>query len=140
MDRTGLRILVADDEPEVRDTFCKILTARGHEVCAAGDGRDCLRKLSQDVYDLVLLDLIMPELDGAQVLQSIRSHFPGTDVAILSAQDDESVIQELMKLGAIAFLLKPVDPNALIQLVDAAATNRMRHSTEAGIQRTVTNS
>jgi DNA-binding NtrC family response regulator len=133
MNNTGLKILIADDNDLVCRGMKRALENEGHRCDVAENGRECLKKLSQNVYDLLFLDLVMPEIDGQQVMQSMKSRFPGTDVIVISAQDDEDVIREMIRLGASGYLMKPHRPEAYIEAAARIADQRNSRSTIAGI-------
>lgn len=132
-----MNILVADDALSMRECVSRELEREGHHCDVASDGKECLKKMAHNLYDVLLLDLFMPEVDGIQVLRSIKGRFPGTDVVIISAQDDEAVIQETIDLGAIAYLLKPAGLKTYISLIQKIAADRQKRSTEAGIRKSL---
>ena len=79
----------------------------GYICDVAADGRECLLKFVQKPYDVVFLDLVMPEIDGETVLRWLRKEHPGTNVVITSVQDDDGIMRDLLALGASAYLVKP---------------------------------
>lgn len=106
------KILVVDDERLNRRILQVYLQEQGHTVVMAGNGQDALSILQRDGFDLVLLDLIMPKLDGYQVLKEMKGtpnlrHIP---VLIISALDQMESIIRCIELGAIDYLPKPFDP------------------------------
>jgi DNA-binding response OmpR family regulator len=113
MDENGTkRILVVDDERDVRSLVCHILVDQGYQVEQAVDGRDALAKIQASAPDLVVLDLMMPELDGWQVLSELKTMASRPPVVVLSAFGD---VQRVTDAGAIGFLAKPF---RFAQLVD----------------------
>lgn len=113
------RILIVDDEPNVRLMLETTLASVGYEVAQAVDGQAALDILSshgQDV-DLVLLDLLMPRLDGMELLRRLRAIGNIVPVVILTAHGSIPEAVEAMKLGAIDFLAKPTTPDALRRVV-----------------------
>ena len=103
----NLSILVADDQECMRLLFTRVLRSMGYACDTAEDGRDCLLKFTQRDYDVVFLDLVMPEIDGETVLRWLRSQHPTTHVIVTSIQDDEFAIQNVLRLGAAAYIIKP---------------------------------
>jgi two-component system, OmpR family, response regulator len=101
------RILVVDDEPEIRDFVVRALTADGYDVDAAGDGADGLRHAAARDYGLVILDLVMPETDGRAVLSRFQHDHPGQPVVVLSCVSDVTTKVECLDLGAADYLTKP---------------------------------
>lgn len=103
------RILLVDDDEDLRQMYTLILGKAGMEVVTANDGVQGLAKIREGGFDLVLLDLMMPNLDGIGVLKGLRSEMPkepNGPVIILSNAGYEKVAQEAQALGAAGFLMK----------------------------------
>jgi DNA-binding NtrC family response regulator len=113
------RVLIVDDEPNVRLMLETTLSSVGYDVTEAGDGEAALDRLSGkgSGYDLVLLDLLMPKMDGMELLRQLRAVGDVTPVVILTAHGSIPEAVEAMKLGAIDFLTKPTTPDALRRVV-----------------------
>jgi CheY-like chemotaxis protein len=107
MGSRSLKVLVADDQETMRLLFTRVLNSLGYSVDVSCDGRDCLIKIAQQCYDVVFLDLVMPELDGEPVLRWVKTHYPQTHVIVSSVQDDEEAIRTMLAIGATAYLVKP---------------------------------
>ena len=105
----GYRILVADDEKDIRSVLALYLEDAGYEVVEAADGAEALRILESQDIDLCLLDIMMPELDGYQVLKRVRET-DDVPVIVISAkgQDSEKILG--LNLGADDYLVKPFNP------------------------------
>jgi heterodisulfide reductase subunit A len=116
--RTGFRILVVDDELIVRDSLKEWLAEEGFAVDTAGSGQEALDRLARESYQLMLLDLKMPEMDGVEVLQKITEEFGDLDVIIMTAYATVETAVEAMKIGASDYLVKPFDPETLIPMVE----------------------
>jgi adenylate cyclase len=110
--RAGGRILVVDDNAGNRDMLSRRLEREGYSVEAAEDGRQALEKLETGSFDLVLLDIVMPELDGFAVLQNIRANQRWKEVAVImiSALDEIKSVVRCIEMGAEDYLPKPFDP------------------------------
>ena len=110
--RTGGRILVVDDNAGNREMLSRRLEREGYSVDTAEDGRKALEKLEAGGFDLVLLDIVMPELDGFAVLQSIRANQRWKEVAVImiSALDEIRSVVRCIEMGAEDYLPKPFDP------------------------------
>ena len=104
-----MRILVVDDEAAIRLALGELLRSEGHDVREAGDGNEALAALEGAPADLVLADLRMPGMDGIQLLEAIRARFPDTLVVLVTAQGDERIAVQALKLGAYDYLPKPFD-------------------------------
>ncbi|MFA6467660.1 MAG: sigma-54 dependent transcriptional regulator [Bacteroidota bacterium] len=114
------KILVADDESDFRMILQSFLETEGHIVTTAEDGADAINKLQENTFDLVLLDIRMPRVDGVEVLQFIKQQYIDTQVIILTAVDDVRIAVDCMKLGAFHFLTKPYSVDELHSLVNRA--------------------
>ncbi|MGV2828763.1 response regulator [Myxosarcina sp. GI1(2024)] len=111
------KILIVDDHRTIRQTVVQALEALGHQVVPATDGRDALRQLENSEYDLMLLDLKMPGMDGLEVLKKAVKKYPDLPVVIISAHGTINSAIEAMKLGAVDFLEKPFTPQQLRRVI-----------------------
>jgi type IV pilus assembly protein PilB len=114
------RVLVADDDPQMRRLIRSILERDGYEVAEAADGLDALDQVENRPFDLMLLDVDMPRLDGLGVLEELRARIKtsGVPVIVLTARTDDTETR-VLDLGAQDFLSKPVQPNSLQARVKA---------------------
>jgi DNA-binding response OmpR family regulator len=110
-------ILIVDDEPNVRLMLRTSLESAGYRVGYAEDGISALARLDETPYDLIVLDLQMPRMDGMELLRRMRSEGRSVPVVFLSAHGSIPDAVEAMKLGAIDFLTKPITPEALRRVV-----------------------
>lgn len=111
-------ILIIDDEAFLRTTLAVILQRAGYSVSTASGGEEALHILLDHKFDLVFLDLKMPGMDGMELLPEIRLLDPKLPVLILTANASlESAIQT-MRLGAIGYLMKPIDPEQIVNRVE----------------------
>jgi DNA-binding NtrC family response regulator len=119
------KILIVDDEYATSRLYSVILTESGYpDVVTCEDSRDAMDIIAEQEVDLVLTDLIMPHLDGRDLLMKISERYPDIPVIILTAQDRVETAVECMKFGAFDFMTKPVDANRLISAVQHAITIR----------------
>jgi diguanylate cyclase (GGDEF)-like protein/PAS domain S-box-containing protein len=112
-------LLVVDDEEINRDLLSRRLERKGYLVTTAVDGREALDKLATQHFDMVLLDIMLPILDGIAVLNSIRREYAAGELPVImvSAKDDSEGIVEALQLGANDYITKPVDfPVALARI------------------------
>jgi CheY-like chemotaxis protein len=122
------RILLIDDNRRVREEIINILELEGFEVATAENGRTGLERIQADRPDLVLCDLMMPDMDGYETLKAIRAN-PATatlPVVLLTARDDETCQSRCADLGADDYVTKPFKILELIQTVQAAVKKRAR--------------
>ena len=109
-----MRLLVVEDEHSLREDIARKLRLSGYEVDACADGEAALEALTAERYDLVLLDLNLPKVDGMQVLRSLRRHDLETCVLILSARSEISDKVEGLDAGADDYLTKPFSVEELL--------------------------
>jgi two-component system, OmpR family, response regulator MprA len=118
-DGRGGRVLVVDDDPDVRDAVETALELEGHRVTTAQDGLAALRRLGQTEFDAMVLDVLMPNLDGFEVCRRLRTSGNRTPVLILTARDSEEDTIRGLDLGADDYLVKPFALGELLARVRA---------------------
>lgn len=116
----SIKILVADDEPSHRQMIEAVLTAEGYEVTQAEDGQAAISAVEEKFYDLVIMDVRMPNVDGLQALQNIKQISPGIPVIIMTAYASVGSAVEALKSSAYDYLIKPLDIDELKILVAKA--------------------
>jgi len=129
--RHGFRILVVDDELIVRESLTDWLGEEGFQVESAASGPEALRLLGDAAYQLMLLDIKMPGMDGVEVLTQAKSELPDLAVVMMTAYATVETAVEAMKTGALDYLVKPFDMETLVRMVvriceDTAATEGRR--------------
>lgn len=104
-------VLVVDDDANNRDLLSRRLRRIGYEADAARDGQDALTRIGERSFDVVLLDVMMPGLDGFEVLKIIREQFPATDLPVImaTAKDESEDVIHALGLGANDYVTKPLD-------------------------------
>ncbi len=105
-------VLTIDDDPAMTDLLSVLLKANGFDVLAANGGTDGLRMIREHAPRLVVLDLMMPDMDGWQVCKAVRD-FSSVPILVLSALDEPSIVASVLDMGADDFLVKPV-PSAVL--------------------------
>ncbi len=115
-----MRILVAEDEKDLNDLIVKTLTRAGYSVDACYDGEEALDYLLGAEYDCILLDIMMPKLDGHTVLRRLRAQGSAAPVIFLTARDSIQDRIEGLDLGADDYLVKPFDFDELLARIRAA--------------------
>src|SRR5215472_4091831 len=114
-DRPG--ILLVDDEPRIQDFISRALSRAGYEIDCAACGSDALRLLREGEYCLVILDLVMPDMDGREVLAELLRASPDQAVLVLSCLDDVTTKVTCLDLGAHDYLTKPFSLEELLARV-----------------------
>ena len=113
-------ILIVEDSSTMRKAIRKIVKAEGHDTLEAPDGREGLEIAATHAPDCILLDLIMPEVDGLEVLKALRERGSKIPVIVLTADIQEIVRKECLELGATAFINKPLIGNKLLDTIQKA--------------------
>src|SRR5688500_7861588 len=118
------RILVADDDADIRHLVIYALADEGHEVSVAKDGQEALDHVAESPPDLMLLDIMMPEMDGYDVLRALdeRGVRGFTKILVLTAKGSERDWKLGYDLGADRYMTKPFDPEELLQTVNDMLT------------------
>ena len=125
MSPTPARILVVDDEPPIRKLLRMGLTAHGYEVLEASNGRIALELLAKKPH-LVILDLGLPDIDGLELLRSIRHRQEGLPIVVLSSRGDEAGKVAALDLGADDYVTKPFGMDELLARMRAALRHQLQ--------------
>ena len=121
------KILIVDDDPDMREALAIILESRGHEIISARDGIEALATLKAESPDLMILDLLMPKMDGFAVLKELHdgrwSKYRETPILILSSVREEASrrryeLETALELGIDDYIEKPVSPDTLLERVE----------------------
>lgn len=122
------KILVVDDEPDVVRILSKSLVADGFEVITANDGLECLAKAENELPDLILLDNVMPNMDGQTTLAKLKDSkkTEGIPVIMVTALADEKNITTSQKGGAVEYVVKPFDYNVLLEKITQALKSKRK--------------
>jgi DNA-binding response OmpR family regulator len=114
------RILIVDDEQDFLDIMAERLQARGMDVSSATSAADALEKLQAETYDAVIMDFLMPEMDGFKALKLLKEIQPNQAIILLTANVREAERIAAKKLGAMEVIEKPADLNLLTQKIEEA--------------------
>jgi DNA-binding NtrC family response regulator len=115
-----IKILVVDDEEVVRLSHLRSLTSAHCRVEAAWNGDEALRAMERSPFDVVLLDLRMPGMDGMSVLKVIKERWPQCEVVVLTGYPSLETAKEAVRLGAYDYIAKPVGPHEVINAAHGA--------------------
>jgi len=130
-------ILIIDDEASLRQTLARILQRAGFEVTTAANGKDGLSLVSEHSFDLLYLDIRMPDVSGLELLKTIHAKFPDLPVILFTAQPDLNSAVEALRRGAIDYLLKPLKPQAVIDRTQAILSNQQKERRRRELQRQI---
>jgi len=123
-----IKILLVDDEQEFVETLSERIKMREHDSEVALDGEQALKKMQDDIPDVVVLDLKMPGIDGMEVLRRIRKAYPKVQVIMLTGHGSEKDEEEARKLGAFEYLEKPVEIDKLMKKIKKAYKSKFESS------------
>ncbi|MBN2384114.1 sigma-54-dependent Fis family transcriptional regulator [bacterium] len=118
----GARILIADDQLNMRKILQAILEKEGYEVSVAADGCEVIEFLTKDVYQTIITDLKMPGLDGLEVLERVSEVYPRLPVIMITAHGTIETAVVAMKKGAIDYITKPFEKDEIVQAVQKAVS------------------
>ncbi|QTA88038.1 response regulator [Desulfonema magnum] len=111
------KVLIVDDAAFARSIQKQIIASVGYEVTEAGNGAEALEVFKTEKPDLVTLDLLMPDMDGMDVLKSILEEDPDAKAIICSTDKQKFRQEEAKETGALGFVAKPVDPEKLLEMI-----------------------
>jgi CheY-like chemotaxis protein/anti-sigma regulatory factor (Ser/Thr protein kinase) len=114
------RILVVDDEPALRDLFSEVLTRAGYSVETAADGLEALERMRADAFDLILLDVWMPRMNGLEVLARLREGHSPARVIITTGDTTPTTLLTAIREQAYRYISKPCEPKALLEVVQGS--------------------
>ena len=130
-------ILIIDDEASLRQTLARILQRAGFEVTTAANGKDGLALVHEHPFDLLYLDIRMPDVSGLELLKSIHTKFPDLPVILFTAQPDLNSAVEALRRGATDYLLKPLKPQTVIDRTQAILSDRQKERRKRELQRQI---
>lgn len=125
------KVLLVDDEADVTRILAKRLGRRGYECQTAANGQEAVNAMEQFVFEVIIMDVKMPVMDGMLALQIIHSRWPKTQIILLSGHADMQLAVQAMSDGAFGYLMKPVDIDELLFKIEDAAT-QIRLEAEQG--------
>lgn len=131
METGSLVVLIVDDDELARKTTSTLIATFGYYCLVASDAKEALATLDSTAVDLVLTDIVMPEMDGLELLAQIRDRYPGTDVIIATGFHEKASYADVIKAGAIDFIKKPLDQAELeAKLARATRERKMMRELE----------
>lgn len=119
------KVLLVDDELDFLDTLGERMRARGMNVSTSASGKEALKKVENESFDVIILDLLMPEMDGLEVLRVLKQKRPELQVILLTGHATVQKGIEAMKLGAMDLVEKPADLQELTEKIKKAQAKKM---------------
>jgi DNA-binding NtrC family response regulator len=120
-----VRILVVDDEEDFLETLVNRLNRRGMSAEGALSGREALKMMEEKEFDVVVLDVRMPGMDGLEVLREVKNRWPFVEVILLTGHGSVESGIEGMRLGAFDYVMKPADLEVLIEKIHQARERKI---------------
>jgi len=130
MREPGIRVLLVDDERELVDYLGKRLRKRGHEVVGVNSGKDALDQVKSQLFDVAVLDLKMPEMDGIELLTLLKEELPCLQAIMLTGHGSLDSALESGRQDAFRFLVKPYELQGLVETIREAYEDGRRHKKE----------
>jgi DNA-binding response OmpR family regulator len=134
---TNGHILIIDDEASLRQTMARILQRAGYEVTTAATGTEGLTLVFEHPFDLLYLDIRMPDASGLELLKDIHAKLPDLPVILFTAQPDLNSAVEALRRGATDYLLKPLRPQAVLDRTQAILVSKQKERRKREIQRQI---
>src|SRR5262245_5494297 len=123
------RVLVIDDEADIRTTIKMVLTKAGYDVVEAEDGEKAIQTIKADdnplMVNIILCDMQMPKLDGMGAIDYFRAQFPSVSIVVMTGYPTVQAATTLMKQGIVDYLVKPIEKDRLVSVVDETVKNHV---------------
>jgi two-component system alkaline phosphatase synthesis response regulator PhoP len=128
----GKKILIVDDEPDILEILSYNLRKEGYQVETANNGEEGLKKAGENVPDLIILDIMMPQMDGVEVCRNLRSQreFDNTLIAFLTAREEDYSQIAALDVGGDDYITKPIKPRVLMSRVKALMRRNLKTEEE----------
>jgi len=123
--KNSIKILVVDDEMIVRDSMGNWLQEEGYQVDTIDNGHDALEKIKTDTYDMAVVDIKMPGMDGIELLKLSKEIYPDLPILVMTAYASVDTAVQAMKDGAFDYIVKPFDPESVSQVIERAVRYKM---------------
>jgi DNA-binding NtrC family response regulator len=116
----NVKILIVDDDPIVLDSCKRVFEAEGLGVCLVSSTGEALEAIKNNVFDILLIDVKMPEQDGMYLMRAVKGQWPELPIVVMSGYPTPETIAEGLQLGAEEFIAKPFTPDELLRIVRRA--------------------
>lgn len=119
---SNISIMVVDDEPAIREVFKYFLAGRGHQVVTCGTGEEALRSAREFAFDVIILDVILPDTSGVDLIDELKKLSPASRIILLTGTQSEELEKEARQREIYEYLSKPIRASALMEVVEAAGS------------------
>ena len=116
----NVKILIVDDDPIVLHSCKRVFEAEGFEVCVVPSADQALKIMNNNIFDILLIVVKMPERDGMYLIRAVKKQWPEVPIVVMSGYPTPETIAEGLKLGAEKFIAKPFTPDELLAIVRQA--------------------
>ena len=134
MNTSTYKVLFLEDEPTIREVLTEYMSITGYQVTEAESGDQAISLLEQNSYDIAVLDIMVPGVDGFEVLTYMKEHCSDTAVIMLTALEDEKTQVKAFNLYADDYIIKPVSPIILLKRMETILRRTHKKQTEEGTQ------
>ena len=117
MKKKDIKILLVDDEKDILEIVGYNLTQEGYQIFTASNGKEAIIKAKKELPQLIILDVMMPEMDGINAISLIRKEYEEVRIIVLTMYDDQEMISKMMEMGANAYLTKTTDPEEIYNAI-----------------------
>lgn len=114
------KILIVDDNPGTCETLAMVLKAKGYDPVSVDSGKKATESVSENFFNLALIDLVLPDMSGIEVLEKIKAFSPATEAVIITGHASVDTAVQAMHDGAFSYVIKPVDMDYLLAIIDKA--------------------
>jgi DNA-binding NtrC family response regulator len=121
-----LTILIVDDEPGIIDVIGEILTNTGYDVTTARDARQAFDFLSRNKVDLILCDIVMPDMDGHELLRKVKQQYPDIGVIMMTGHGNAELVRKSVQHGADEYITKPLRAEELNSIIERVSRRYMK--------------
>lgn len=123
----GITLLIVDDEKDIREMLSRHFRYLGYQVTVAENGKEALEILSKDKFDIVISDIMMPEMNGVELLKNLRDHYPMIRPIMMTAYVTLENALACIRYGADACIFKPLEDLSLIENAVQEAANKVQY-------------
>ena len=118
--KTAEKILVVDDEKQICQNVEKILSGYNYEVAIAGSAEEALRKMEKESFSLLISDIVMPDINGLDLLKRVKDEWPKPKAVMMTAYASTETAVKAIRLGAMDYVCKPFTPNEVRDVTEKA--------------------